>query len=77
MHALRGISNWSHKNQRNTVTLLVGSVFALPAQTVKNAFGGVSSFGSSFFGSTKEISKEAFSVVKERDGGFFFRKKKG
>ena len=45
--------------------------------TVKNAFGGVSSFGSSFFGSAKEISKEAFSVVKERDGGFFFRKEKG
>ena len=51
-------------------------MFALPAQTVKNAFGGVSSFGSSFFGSAKEISKEAFSVVKERDGGFFYQKKK-
>lgn len=77
LHALRGISSWSHENQRHTVSSAVGSVLALPAQTVKNAFGGVSSFGSSFFGSAKEISKEAFSVVKERDGGFFFRKEKG
>jgi hypothetical protein len=77
LYALHGISNWSHENQRNTVTSAVGSMFALPAQTVKNAFCGVLSFGSSFFGSAKEISKEAFSVVKERDGGFFFRKKKG
>lgn len=77
LHALRGISKWSHEHQRNTVSSAVGSVLALPAQTVKNALGGVSSFGSSFFGSAKEISKEAFSVVKEREGGFFFRKKKG
>jgi hypothetical protein len=77
LHALRGISLWSQEHQRNTVSSAVGSVLALPAQTVKNALGGVSSFGSSFFGSAKEISKEAFSVVKEREGGFFFRKKKG
>jgi hypothetical protein len=77
LHALRGISKWSHEHQRNTVSSAVGSVLSLPAQTVKNALGGVSSFGSSFFGSAKEISKEAFSVVKEREGGFFFRKKKG
>jgi len=79
LHALRGISKWSHEHQRNTVSLAVGSVLALPAQTVKNALGGVSSFGSSFFGSAKEISKEAISVVKEREGGlgFFSRKKKG
>lgn len=76
LHALRGISHWSQEHQRNTVSSAVGSVLALPAQTVKNALGGVSSFGSSFFGSAKEISKEAFSVVKEREGGFFFRKKK-
>jgi hypothetical protein len=79
LHALRGISKWSHEHQRNIVSSAVGSVLALPAQTVKNAFGGVSSFGSSIFGSAKEISKEAFSVVKEREGGFFFRRsmKKG
>jgi len=76
LHALRGISKWSHEHQRNTVSSAVGSVLALPAQTVKNALGGVASFGSSFFGSAKEISKEAVSVVKEREGGFFFRKKK-
>jgi hypothetical protein len=76
LHALRGISRWSHEHQRNTVSSTVGSVLALPAQTVKNALGGVSSFGSSFFGSAKEISKEALSVVKEREGGFFFRKKR-
>lgn len=74
LHALRGISKWCHEHQRNTVSSAVGSVLALPAQTVKNALGGVSSFGSSVFGSAKEISKEAFSVVKEREGGFFFRK---
>ncbi len=51
--------------------------YSLSAQTVKNALGGVLSFGSSFFGSAKEISKEAFSVVKEREGGFFFWKRKG
>lgn len=77
MHALRGISKWSHEHQRNTMSSAVGNVLAMPAQTVKNALGGVSSFGSSFFGSAKEISKEAFSVVKEREGGFFFRRKKG
>ena len=76
LHALRGISKWSHEHQRNSVSSAVGSVLALPAQTVKNALSGVSSFGSSFFGSAKEISKEAVSVVKEREGGFFFRKKK-
>ena len=76
LHALRGISKWSNEHQRNTVSGAVGSVLALPAQTVKNALGGVSSFGSSFFGSAKEISKEALSVVKEREGGLFFRKKK-
>lgn len=77
LHALRGISKWSHEHQRNTVSSAVGSVLALPTNAVKNALGGVSSFGSSFFGSAREISKEAFSVVKEREGGFFFRKKKG
>lgn len=77
LHALRGISRWSHEHQRNTMSSAVGSVLALPAQTVKNALGGVSSFGSSFFGSAKEISKEALTVVKEREGGFFFRKRKG
>jgi hypothetical protein len=77
LHALQGISLWSQEYQRNTVSSAVGSVLALPAQTVKNALGGVSSFGSNFFGSAKEISKEAFSVVKEREGGFFFRKRKG
>lgn len=77
LHALQGISRWSHEHQRNTVSSAVGNVLALPAQTVKNALGGVSSFGSSFFGSAREISKEAFTVVKEREGGFFFRKKKG
>jgi len=77
LHALRGISRWSHEHQRNTVSSAVGNVLALPAQTVKNALGGVSSFGSSFFGSAREISKEALTVVKEREGGFFFRKKKG
>lgn len=77
LHALQGISLWSQEHQRNTVSSAVGSVLALPAQTVKNALGGVSSFGSSFFGSAKEISKEAFSVVKEREGRFFFRKKRG
>jgi len=78
LHALRGISKWSHEHQRNTISSAVGTVLALPAQTVKNALGGVSSFGSSFFGSAKEISKEALSVVKEREGGFFssLRKKK-
>ncbi|KAL3806036.1 hypothetical protein ACHAXA_005246 [Cyclostephanos tholiformis] len=76
LHALCGISKWSHEHQRNPVSSAVGSVLALPAQTVKNALGGVSSFGSSLFGSAKEISKEAFSVVKEREGGFFFRSKK-
>lgn len=73
LHALRGISRWSHEHQRNTVSSAVGSVLALPAQTVKNALGGVSSFGSNFFGSAKEISKEALTVVKEREGGFFRR----
>jgi len=76
LHALRGISKWSHEHQRNTVSGAVGSVLALPAQTVKNALGGVSSFGSSFFGSAKEVAKEAVSVVKE-EGGFFRRRKKG
>jgi len=77
LHALQGISRWSHEHQRNTVSSAVGSVLAMPAQTVKNALGGVSSFGSNFFGSAREISKEAFTVVKEREGGFFFRKKRG
>jgi len=58
LHALRGISKWSHEHQRNTVSSAVGNVLALPAQTVKNALGGVSSFGSSFFGSAKEIAGE-------------------
>ena len=75
LHALQGISKWSHENQRNTVTSAVGNVLALPAQTMKNALGGVSSIGSRFVGFGKELGKEAFSVVKERDGGFFFRKK--
>jgi len=58
LHALRGISKWSHEHQRQTVTSAVGNVLAMPAQTVKNALGGVSSFGSSFFGSAKEIAGE-------------------
>ena len=77
LHALQGISKWSQENQRNTVSSAVGSVLALPAQTVKNALGGVAGIGSRFVGFGKEIGKEAFSVVKERDGGFFFRKNKG
>jgi hypothetical protein len=76
LHALQGISKWSSENQRNTMSSAVGNVLALPAQTVKNALGGVAGFGSRFVGFGKEIGKEAFSVVKERDsGGFFFRKK--
>lgn len=76
LHALQGISKWSHENQRNAVTSAVGSVLALPAQTVKNAIGGVAGFGSRFVGFGKEIGKEAFSAVKERDGPMgFFRKK--
>ena len=74
MHALPGISKWSNENQRNIVTSAVGSVLALPAQTVKNAIGGVAGFGSRFVGLGKEIGKEAFTVVKEREG-FFGRKR--
>lgn len=48
LHALRGISKWSHEHQRNTMSSAVGNVLALPAQTVKNALGGVSSFGSRY-----------------------------
>ena len=76
LHALRGISKWCSEHQRSTVSSAVGTVLALPAQTVMNALGGVSSFGSSFLGSAKEISKEALSVVKEERPGFFFRKKR-
>jgi hypothetical protein len=76
LHALQGISKWSLENQRNVVTSAVGSVLALPAQTVKNAIGGVAGFGSRFVGFGKEIGKEAFQSVKERDGPMgFFRKK--
>lgn len=75
LHALQGISKWSHENQRNVVSSAVGSVLALPAQTVKNAIGGVAGFGSRFVGFGKEIGKEAFTVVKEREGMGFFRKK--
>lgn len=75
LHALQGISKWSHENQRNVVSSAVGSVLALPAQTVKNAIGGVAGFGSRFVGLGKEIGKEAFTAVKEREGPFFFRKK--
>ena len=74
LHALQGISKWSHENQRNIVTSAVGSVLALPAQTVKNAIGGVAGFGSRFVGLGKEIGKEAFTAVKDREG-MFFRKK--
>jgi hypothetical protein len=82
LHALQGISKWSHENQRTSVSTAVGNVLALPAQTVKNALGGVAGFGSKFMGFGKEIGKEAVSVVKEREGGggggggFFFRKKR-
>ncbi|KAL3783784.1 hypothetical protein HJC23_000373 [Cyclotella cryptica] len=76
LHALQGISKWSLENQRNVVSSAVGSVLALPAQTVKNAIGGVAGFGSRFVGLGKEIGKEAFTAVKERDTSFgFFRKK--
>eukprot|EP00985_Skeletonema_marinoi_P012038 scaffold5743_cov173-Skeletonema_marinoi.AAC.7 len=82
LHALQGISKWSQENQRTSVSTAVGNVLALPAQTVKNALGGVAGFGSKFMGFGKEIGKEAVSVVKEREGGggggggFFFRKKR-
>jgi hypothetical protein len=78
LHALQGISKWSQENQRTSVTTAVGNVLALPAQTVKNALGGVAGFGSKFMGFGKEIGKEAVSAVNERQGGgggFFFRKK--
>jgi len=75
LHALQGISKWSHEIQSNVVTSAVGSVLALPAQTLKGAIGGVAGFGSRFVGLGKEIGKEAFTVVKEREGPFFFRKK--
>jgi len=77
LHALQGIGKWSNENQRNTVSSAVGNVLALPAQTVKNALGGVAGMGSRFVGFGKEIGKEAFSVVRDREGGFFFRKNKG
>ena len=53
LHALRGISRWSEEHQKNSMTSTVGSILNVPAQTVKNAFGGVSSFGSNFLGSAK------------------------
>jgi hypothetical protein len=65
LHALQGISKWSHENQRNAVTSAVGSVLALPAQTIKGAIGGVAGLGSRFVGFGKEISKEAATSVKE------------
>ena len=82
LHALQGISKWSQENQRTSVSTAVGNVLALPAQTVKNALGGVAGFGSKFMGFGKEIGKEAVTAVKEREasnnggGGFFFRKKR-
>ena len=82
LHALQGISKWSQENQRTSMSTAVGNVLALPAQTVKNAIGGVAGFGSKFMGFGKEIGKEAVSAVKEREGGggggggFFFRKKR-
>ena len=76
LHALQGISKWSQDNQRTSVTTAVGNVLAMPAQTVKNALGGVAGFGSKFMGFGKEIGKEAVTAVKEGEGrGFFFRKK--
>jgi hypothetical protein len=77
LHALQGISKWSQENQRTSVTTAVGNVLALPAQTVKNALGGVAGFGSKFMGFGREIGKEAVSAVKEREGGGFFFRKKG
>jgi hypothetical protein len=81
LHALQGISKWSQENQRTSVTTAVGNVLALPAQTVKNALGGVGRVFNSTMGFGKEIGKEAVSAVKEREGGgggggFFFRKKR-
>jgi hypothetical protein len=77
LHALQGISKWSQENQRTSVTTAVGNVLALPAQTVKNALGGVAGFGSKFMGFGKEIGKEAVSAVKDREGGGFFFRKRG
>ena len=57
-------------------------MLALPAQTVKNALGGVGRVFNSTMGFGKEIGKEAVSAVKEHEGGggggggFFFRKKR-
>ncbi|KAL7500214.1 hypothetical protein ACHAWT_008212 [Skeletonema menzelii] len=82
LHALQGISKWSQENQRTSVTTAVGNVLALPAQTVKNALGGVGRVFNSTMGFGKEIGKEAVSAVKEHEGGggggggFFFRKKR-
>lgn len=53
LHALKGISKWSEEHQKNSMTSTVGNILNVPAQTVKNAFGGVSSFGSNFLGSAK------------------------
>jgi len=44
LHALQVISKWSHENQRTSVSTAVGNMLALPAQTVKNALGGVAEF---------------------------------
>ena len=74
LHAVKGISKWSEEHQKNSMTSTVGSILNVPAQTVKNAFGGVSSFGSNFLGSAKVSILSSFHLHEIASHFFALRK---
>jgi hypothetical protein len=66
LHALPGISAWSEANKKGTMSAVVGSAFAKPAEKLKLAGGIVKGIGTSIVGLGRELGREALSDVKER-----------
>jgi hypothetical protein len=66
LHALPGISAWSEANKKGTMSSVVGSAFAKPAEKLKQAGGIVKGIGTSIVGLGRELGREALSDVKER-----------
>jgi len=71
LHALPGISSWSERHKKGSLTQTVGSALAKPAQRFKSAMKGGFDIGRHIAGMSRDIGREVTSDVKERGVGGF------